>query len=29
MERGHLHLLESEYEFLKGQFQMTMGFAPF
>jgi rubrerythrin len=29
MERGHLRLLEGEYDFLKGQFQMTMGFAPF
>jgi rubrerythrin len=29
MERGHLHLLEGEYKYLLGQFQMTMGFAPF
>jgi rubrerythrin len=29
MERGHLHLLEGEYNYLLGQFQMTMGFAPF
>jgi rubrerythrin len=29
MEQGHLELLEGEYDFLKGQFQMAMGFAPF
>ncbi len=29
MERGHLDLLEGEYSFLRGQFQMAMGFAPF
>jgi rubrerythrin len=29
MERAHLRLLEGEYDFLKGQFQTTMGFAPF
>lgn len=29
MEQGHLDLLEGEYNFLKGQFQTTMGFAPF
>lgn len=29
MERGHLRLLEGEYSFLMGQFQTTMGFAPF
>lgn len=29
MEEGHLALLQGEYEFLKGQFQMTMGFSPF
>jgi rubrerythrin len=29
MERGHLRLLEGEYNFLLDQFQMTMGFAPF
>lgn len=29
MERGHLRLLKGEYDFLMGQFQMTMGFAPF
>jgi rubrerythrin len=29
MERGHLDLLEGEYLFLQGQFQATMGFAPF
>jgi len=29
MEEGHLALLQGEYEFLQGQFQMTMGFAPF
>ncbi len=29
MERGHLNLLEGEYNYLLGQFQMTMGFAPF
>jgi rubrerythrin len=29
MEKGHLHLLEGEYNFLLGQFQMAMGFAPF
>ena len=29
MEQGHLDLLEGEYNFLRGQFQMSMGFAPF
>jgi rubrerythrin len=29
MERGHLRLLEGEYNFLRGQFQTAMGFAPF
>ena len=29
MERGHLNLLEGEYDFLRGQFQTAMGFAPF
>jgi len=29
METGHLRLLEGEYNFLKGQFQIAMGFAPF
>jgi rubrerythrin len=29
MEQGHLNLLQGEYDFLKSQFQMTMGFAPF
>lgn len=29
MERGHLRLLQGEYDFLMGQFQTTMGFAPF
>lgn len=29
MEKGHLRLLEGEYSFLLGQFQATMGFAPF
>jgi rubrerythrin len=29
MEKGHLRLLENEYTFLLGQFQTTMGFAPF
>ena len=29
MEEGHLALLQGEYEFLQGQFQMAMGFAPF
>ena len=29
MEQGHLTLLEGEYDFLRGQFQTTMGFAPF
>jgi rubrerythrin len=29
MEQGHLDLLEGEYNFLKGQFQTAMGFAPF
>jgi rubrerythrin len=29
MEQGHLDLLEGEYEFLRGQFQTTMGFSPF
>jgi rubrerythrin len=29
MEKGHLALLESEYNFLREQFQTKMGFAPF
>jgi rubrerythrin len=29
MEQSHLALLQGEYDFLRGQFQMTMGFAPF
>ena len=29
MERGHLHLLEGEYQFLLEQFHSAMGFAPF
>jgi rubrerythrin len=29
MEQGHLDLLEGEYNFLRGQFQSAMGFAPF
>jgi rubrerythrin len=29
MEQGHLDLLEGEYNYLRGQFQMAMGFAPF
>jgi rubrerythrin len=29
MEKGHLDLLKGEYDFLLGQFQTTMGFAPF
>jgi hypothetical protein len=29
MEQGHLDLLEGEYNFLRGQFQTVMGFAPF
>jgi rubrerythrin len=29
MEKGHLRLLQGEYDFLLGQFQTTMGFAPF
>lgn len=29
MEQGHLDLLEGEYNFLRGQFQTSMGFAPF
>jgi len=29
MERAHLDLLQGEYDFLKGQFQDAMGFAPF
>ena len=29
MEQGHLNLLEGEYNFLRGQFQTAMGFAPF
>jgi hypothetical protein len=29
MERAHLDLLEGEYDFLQGQFQTAMGFAPF
>jgi rubrerythrin len=29
MEQGHLDMLEGEYRFLQGQFQSTMGFAPF
>lgn len=29
MEQLHLDLLEGEYNYLRGQFQMAMGFAPF
>ena len=29
MEQSHLAQLEGEYNFLRGQFQMAMGFAPF
>jgi rubrerythrin len=29
MEKGHLQLLEGEYNFMRGQFQRAMGFAPF
>jgi rubrerythrin len=29
MERGHLNLLEGEYQFLREQFHSAMGFAPF
>lgn len=29
MEEGHLALLQGEYEYLRAQFQMAMGFAPF
>jgi rubrerythrin len=29
MEEGHLALLQGEYDFLRGQFQTAMGFAPF
>ncbi len=29
MEEGHLALLQGEYDYLRGQFQMAMGFAPF
>lgn len=29
MEQGHLEILESEYSFLRSQFQAAMGFAPF
>ena len=29
MEQGHLELLESEYQFLQGEFQTAMGFVPF
>lgn len=29
MEKGHLDLLEGEYNYLRGQFQTAMGFAPF
>jgi rubrerythrin len=29
MERRHLDLLEGEYNFLRGEFQTAMGFAPF
>jgi hypothetical protein len=29
MEQGHLDLLEGEYNYLRGQFQTAMGFAPF
>jgi rubrerythrin len=29
MEQGHLEMLESEYSFLRSQFQTAMGFAPF
>jgi rubrerythrin len=29
MEQAHLDLLEGEYDYLQGQFQTAMGFAPF
>jgi rubrerythrin len=29
MEQGHLDMLEGEYNFLRGEFQTAMGFAPF
>jgi rubrerythrin len=29
MEESHLALLQGEHDFLRGQFQMAMGFAPF
>ena len=29
MEESHLALLQGEYDFLRGQFQTAMGFAPF
>jgi rubrerythrin len=29
MEENHLALLQGEYEFLRGEFQIAMGFAPF
>jgi rubrerythrin len=29
MEQAHLNLLQGEYDFLKGEFQSTMGFSPF
>ena len=29
MEEGHLALLQGEYDYLRNQFQMAMGFAPF
>ena len=29
MEKGHLDLLEGEYDLLKAEFQTAMGFAPF
>lgn len=29
MEQGHLELLQGEYDFLREQLQMAMGFAPF
>ena len=29
MERHHLNLLEGEYDYMRGEFQAAMGFAPF
>ncbi|NIV34311.1 MAG: hypothetical protein GWN58_34095, partial [Anaerolineae bacterium] len=29
MEESHLQLLQGEYDFLRGEFQTAMGFAPF